>query len=84
MYYAYYYLGSLVLRRPVALTSSTFREMMSPIVNADNFVQAIQQFSYLGWDILVRWSTTAFILAGTSATLGYVIGLRLQKARCTA
>lgn len=82
MYYAYYYVGSLVLGRPVAMTGSMFREMMDPIVNAHNFLHSIQEFSYLGWDILVRWSVTAAILASTSAILGHVVGLRLQKARC--
>ncbi|MDQ7783900.1 MAG: DUF2062 domain-containing protein [Desulfomonilaceae bacterium] len=82
MYYGYYYLGSLILDRPVALTGEMFREVMAPIVHADHFLQSIHQFMYLGCDILLRWGVTSFILATSSAVLGYVVGLRVQRAHC--
>jgi hypothetical protein len=82
MYYGYYYLGSLILGKPVALTGEMFQQMMVPIVHADHFWQAIHEFMYLGWDILVRWAVTSVILGVTSAALGYVIGLHVQKAQC--
>lgn len=82
MYYGYYYVGSVILGKPVALTGEMFQQMMAPIVHADHFWQAIHQFMYLGWDILVRWAVTSIILGITSAVLGYVIGLRVQMAQC--
>jgi uncharacterized protein (DUF2062 family) len=82
MYYAYYYVGSLLMGKPVVVTGEMFREMMVPIVQADHFLQSIEQFMYLGWDVLIRWLLTAFILAATSSILGYVIGLRVRKAHC--
>ncbi len=82
MYYGYYYLGSLMLGKPVTLTGETFKKMMAPIVHADHFLESLQQFMYLGFDILIRWGLTSLVLAVTSATLGYVIGLRVQRAHC--
>ncbi|MFH1118007.1 MAG: DUF2062 domain-containing protein [Pseudomonadota bacterium] len=82
MYYGYYYLGSLMLGKPVTLTGETFKRMMAPIVHADHFLQSLHQFMDLGLDILIRWGLTSLILAVTSAVLGYVIGLRVQQAHC--
>jgi uncharacterized protein len=82
MYYGYYYVGSLILGRPVAVTGETFRHLMMPIVHASHFWDAIHLFISLGWDILLCWAITSLILAVTSAILGYVIGLRMQQAHC--
>ncbi len=82
MYYGYYWVGSFLLGKPVALTGEMFQQMMAPIVHADHFWQSIQEFMYLGWDILVRWALTAFVLAAASAIPGYLIALHVQKAHC--
>lgn len=82
MYYGYYYLGSLVLDRPISLTGESFKEMMVPIIHADHFWHSIAQFMSLGFDVLVSWCVTAGILAFTSALLGYLIGLKVQQAHC--
>lgn len=82
MYYGYYYVGSLLLGKPVEITGETFQRLMAPIVHADHFVDAASAFASLGWDILIRWAVVAVGLALTSAVLGYVIGFRVQKAHC--
>lgn len=82
MYYGYYYLGSLMLGRPVALTGESFRLLMTPVVQAGHFWESFHGFAQLGWDIVQRWAITAGILGAVSGLLGYVVGYRIQKAHC--
>ncbi len=82
MYYGYYYLGSLMLGRPVALTGESFRQLMTPVMHAGNFLESFHGFARLGWDIVQRWAVTAVILGVVSGVLGYVVGFRIQKTHC--
>lgn len=82
LYYGYYYLGSLMLGRPISLTGEGFRMMMMPILHADRFWYSVTEFARLGGDVLLRWSLTAILLAAVSSVFGYVIGLVIQKAHC--
>jgi hypothetical protein len=66
----------------VALTGEAFRALMSPIVNSGHPLDSLYAFLYLGWDILERWSVTAVIVGAASGTLGYLIGLHVQKGHC--
>lgn len=82
MYYGYYYVGSLILGRPVALTGETFGQLMTPVVHAGNFWESFQGFARLGWDIVERWAVTAVSLAAITGVLGYVVGYHIQKTNC--
>ncbi|MGO9567152.1 MAG: DUF2062 domain-containing protein [Desulfomonilaceae bacterium] len=82
LYYGYYWLGSLVLGRPVAMNFDVFQRIMNPVLDKAYFWDVHAAFIQLGWEILVRWLVTAAILASVSGALGYVITLRLQKKRC--
>jgi uncharacterized protein (DUF2062 family) len=81
LYYGYYHLGSFMLDRPVTLTGEAFGSLMLPILRADHFWQSLHEFAFLGWDILLRWSLTAILIAALSGTFGYVLGLVDQKAQ---
>ncbi len=82
MYYGYYCLGSLVLGRTVVMDVEAFRQLMNPMVRANYFWEAAQAFLLLGWDAVLRWCVAAFLVAATSGIVGYVVGYRVQKARC--
>ena len=82
MYYGYYYIGSLILGRPVALTGESFRQLMAPVMHAGHFWESIHGFASLGWDIVQRWAITAGLLSVVSGVLGYVVGYRIQKGHC--
>lgn len=82
MYYGYYYVGSLILGRPVVLTGETFRHLMAPVVHAGHFWESFHGFAQLGWDIVQRWAVTAVCLGGVSGALGYVVGYHIQKTHC--
>lgn len=82
MYYGYYYIGSMILGRPIALTGESFRQLMTPVIHAGHFWESFQGFAELGWDIVQRWAVTAGILGFVSGVLGYVVGYHIQKAHC--
>jgi len=82
MYYSYYYVGSLLLGEPVAMSLEAFRELMAPLLNPGHFWSAFRSFLSLGWDIMTRWFATALIVSPVSAIIGYFITYRLQKMRC--
>lgn len=82
LYYGYYWFGSLVLDRPVAMNFEVFRNIMNPILDKAYFWEAYAAFIQLGWEILVRWVAAAPILAAISGAVGYVITFRIQKKRC--
>jgi len=81
LYYGYYYFGSLMLGKPPIMNPDDFQELLAPILQANYFWQGVQAFVYLGRDVIVSWSLTAAILAVTTATLGYLVALYVQKAR---
>ncbi len=81
LYYGYYWLGSLVLRRPVAMDFEVFRRIMNPVLDKAFFWEVHAAFIQLGWEILVRWVVAAAILAVITGTLGYVITFRIQRNR---
>jgi uncharacterized protein len=82
LYYGYYWLGSIVLERPVAMNFEVFRKIMNPVLDKGYFWEVHTAFIQLGWEILVRWVVAAAILAVVFGTLGYVITFRIQKKRC--
>jgi uncharacterized protein (DUF2062 family) len=82
LYYGYYWLGSLVLGRPVAMNFEVFQKIMNPVLDKGYFWEVHAAFIQLGWEILVRWAVAAAILAIVSGTLGYVVTYRIQKKRC--
>ena len=82
LYYGYYWLGSLVLGRPVAMNFEVFQRIMNPVLDKAYFWEVHAAFIQLGWEILVRWAVAAAILAVVSGALGYVVTYRIQKKRC--
>lgn len=82
LYYGYYWLGSRVLERPVAMNFEVFRKIMNPVLDKGYFWEVHAAFIQLGWEILVRWAVAAAILAFVTGALGYVITFRIQKKRC--
>jgi uncharacterized protein (DUF2062 family) len=82
LYYGYYWLGSHVLARPVAMNFEVFRKIMHPVLDKAYFWEVYAAFIHLGWEILVRWAVAAAIVALVSGTLGYVITFGIQKKRC--
>jgi len=81
-YYGYYWLGSLVLGRPVAMNFEVFQNIMNPVLDKAYFWETHAAFIQLGWEILVRWVAAAVILAVVFGTVGYVTTFRIQKKRC--
>jgi uncharacterized protein len=82
LYYGYYWLGSRVLGRPVAMNFEVFRKIMNPVLDKGYFWEVYAAFIQLGWAILVRWAVAAAIMAVVFGLLGYVITFRIQKKRC--
>jgi uncharacterized protein (DUF2062 family) len=82
LYYGYYWLGSLVLGRPVAMNFEVFQKIMNPVLDKGYFWEVHAAFIQLGWEILVRWAVAAAILAVVFGAIGYVITYRIQKKRC--
>jgi uncharacterized protein len=82
LYYGYYWLGSLVLGRPVAMNFEVFQRIMNPVLDKAYFWEVHAAFIQLGWEILVRWAVAAAILAVVAGAVGYVVTYRIQKKRC--
>ncbi len=82
LYYGYYWLGSLVLGRPIAMNFEVFQKIMNPVLDKGYFWEVHAAFIHLGWEILVRWAVAAAILAALSGALGYMVTYRIQKKRC--
>jgi len=82
MYYGYYYLGSIILGKPVVMTPDAFRELIHPIVHAGHFWESLQASARLSADIISRWAISAVIVASVSGVLGYVIGYHRLRKRC--
>lgn len=71
IYYAYYYLGCLLLGDSTSMGMEGFRELMAPVLKADNFVQALKLFVYMDFRILVRLEVAALAVAMVAAVVGY-------------
>lgn len=82
LYYVYYYLGSLILHRPVAMGVEDFRSLMQPIIHAGYFWGSVQAFLLISWDILERWTVSAAIFAVVAGFIGYAVAYNIQKKRC--
>ncbi|MBI5248479.1 MAG: DUF2062 domain-containing protein [Desulfomonile tiedjei] len=82
VYYAYYYMGSLILGDPEILEFERFRSLLSPLLDRTYFWEAASAFGTLGYEILLRWAVSAVILSVVFGTLGYVITYRIQAKRC--
>ena len=82
MYYAYYLLGSALLGKPAIMTVADFQELMRPVLHAEYFWGSVYAFIVLGWDLVIRWSVAAALIAVPMGILGYVIGYRIQRERC--
>ncbi len=82
LYYGYYYVGSLILDRPVAMSVEDFQALLRPILYAGYFWGSVHAFLLMSWDILERWTVCAVIFSLVSGFLGYVVAHRIQKKRC--
>jgi uncharacterized protein len=82
MYYGYYYLGSIVLGKSVSLSAESFQALLKPMLHSSYFWQAFSSFLYLGWDLVVRWSVGAVIVASSCSLIGYLVSYNVQKTRC--
>ena len=82
MYYGYYVLGSLLMGKSAVMSAADFRELMAPVLSAQYFWNSVHAFMVLGGDLLVRWSLAAVSIAIPTAIIGYLIGYRVQRARC--
>ena len=82
LYYFCYWLGSLLLGRPIDMSFEAFRALMHSTVNQEYFWGTLVEFAKLGQGLLVRWLIGAGVVAIISATAGYVITLRIQTIRC--
>lgn len=82
LYYGYYCLGSVLLGKPISLDFRLFEKLMNPIMDKDYFWESLSAFMALGWEILVRWTVAAVVLAIVFGTAGYVATYAIQKKRC--
>lgn len=82
MYYAYYYVGSLILGLEPTFTLEGFRLLMKPILNAGYFYESFGAFVSLSFDVLKRWFVTAAILASIFGPLGYLASYHYQINKC--
>ncbi len=82
LYYGYYCLGSLVLGKPMALNFEVFEKLMNPVMDKTYFWEAASAFMGLGYEILVRWTVAAVLLAVVFGIIGYVFTYRVQERRC--
>ena len=82
MYYGYYMLGSLLMGKPAVMSAADFSELMEPVLRSHHFWGSVHAFIVLGGDLLMRWSLAAVSIATLAAIVGYLIGYRVQRARC--
>jgi uncharacterized protein (DUF2062 family) len=82
MYYGYYVLGSLLIGKPAVMSVADFRELMEPVLSAHYFWGSAHAFIVLGKDLLMRWFLAAVSIAAPTAIIGYLVGYRVQRARC--
>ncbi|MEW6352403.1 MAG: DUF2062 domain-containing protein [Thermodesulfobacteriota bacterium] len=81
LYYGYYRLGCFLLRESVPITREAFLDLLRPLGEAGYFWQSLGRFGELGWDILVRWSLGALLVAPSAAILAYIAAYCLMSFR---
>lgn len=81
LYVAYYYVGSLVLGEPQALSMEKFREVLESIVHARHFWESLTSFLMLDIAVLKRWCITAIMVSVPCGAIGYAITYRIQARR---
>ncbi len=82
LYYAYYYLGSLILGKTVALDYAVFEKFMHPVLDKAYFWEIFGAIVQLGHELLIRWVTAAVIVSTIFGSTGYVLTYKIQKKRC--
>lgn len=82
LYYGYYWLGSILLMKPVSLDFRVFQDVLTPVMEKEYFWESLSAFMTLGWEILIRWLVAAVVLAIFFGTVGYVATYAIQKKRC--
>ncbi len=83
IYYADYWLGSLLLAQPEVLTTSGFGEQVGPIIHSKHFVESLKAFLFMDLHIMKLWALGAFSVATVSSILVYLATLWLQRRRRT-
>lgn len=81
MYYGYYAVGSVLLGCSPSMGMDGFREMMEPVLDAGNFLQALKLFVLLDFRILERWMVAAVLFSTVSAALGYIAAYAILTNR---
>jgi len=71
LYYGYYVAGCFLLGDSPSMGMEGFREMMAPVLNADNFLQALKLFLLSDLRILERWMAAAAVFSVAVAAVGY-------------
>ncbi len=81
LYYGYYRLGCLLAGESVPITREAFLDLVRPLTEVSYFWQSLGRFGELGWDILVRWSLGALLVAPCVAVVAYVVAYYLLSLR---
>ena len=81
IYYGYYYAGGLLLGHSTVMGMEDFRQTMTPVLDAGNFLQALKLFFYLDFGILERWMVAALLVSTLFAALGYITAYLIQTHR---
>lgn len=81
IYYAYYYMGALILGGPPPMGVEGFRQAMQPILHAAHFGEALKEFVHLDLEILIRWAIPALTIGSIASVAGYFITYRIQCHR---
>ena len=81
LYSAYYYVGSLVLGQPQAVSMDQFRELLQSIAYERHFWNSFKAFLMLDLEVLKRWAIAAVMVSVPSGTIGYLITYRFQSRR---
>lgn len=84
LYYGYYVAGCFLLGDSPSMGMEGFREIMAPVLNADNFVQALKLFLLSDLRILERWMAAAAVFSIAAAAAGYVAAYALFAKRKTS
>lgn len=81
MYYGYYKIGASLIGGSSRVSSETFVQLMSPMFNADGFLESFYGLGQIGSDILIRWSIGAAITGLFFGVSGYIFTYFVQSYR---
>ncbi|MGC8659555.1 MAG: DUF2062 domain-containing protein [Desulfomonilaceae bacterium] len=81
LYYLFYLTGSFFLERPAVKNFHEFYLLISPILQARHYEDALRQFLDLSGDILLRWAMGSVTISIPLALIGYFVSLRIQTCR---